>query len=105
MKNLKDFEFSAWRDGDRTACMIYAKVPGSKLNSISFYMDQDEFERFCTGSASITDISHSLRSFGDLVTFYDLDFDTASHGVSQVAYVNIKFPLFVRKVLLRWAQK
>lgn len=105
MKNLVDFEFSAWRDGERRACMIYAKMPNSKLGRISFYMSQDEFEQFCTGSCSINDIGHNLRSMGDMATFYDLNFETSLHGVMNVPYINLHFPIFVRKILRMWAQK
>ena len=105
MKNLTDFAFSAWRDGDRAACCIHAKLPGSQLKYISFYMSKDEFGQFVSGFCSINDIGHNLRSFSDTVTFYDLNFDTAVHGVAQVNYANINFPLFVRKILKRWADK
>lgn len=105
MKNLDMFEFSAWVDGDRRACFIHTEIPGSALRMISFYMSQAEFEQFCSGYCSLNDIGHNIRSVGDFVTFYDLNFDTAAHGVAQVPYVNLQFPLFVRKILKRWADK
>lgn len=105
MNTLTKFIFSAWKDGDRKACMISAQIPGSKLRYISFYMSQKEFESFVTGTCSLVDGAHNLRSFGDNVMFYDLNFPTDSHGEMTVPYVSVNFPIFCRKILLRWAQK
>ncbi len=106
MKNLTEFRFSAWNDGDRQACYIEASVPEGKLRKIYFYMSRDEFESFASGKVnSFNDISHNLRSIGDNVTFYDLDFPNKNFGELTVPYVNINFPIFVRKILLKWANK
>lgn len=105
MKNLTKFEFSAWRDGDRRACYIRAEFPESKLKMIYFYMDKEEFLQFCRGSCSITDISHNLNSFGNMVRFYDLDFPNSSHGTQAVNFVNLNWPIFSRQILLHWAEE
>lgn len=107
MNKLINFSFSAWRDGNRRACCIEADVPNSKIHRISFYMGADEFRAFCKGTAeSFNDIQHNMRSyFGDHCTFYDMEFLTSEHGVMQVPYVNVSIPRFVRKALLRWAER
>ncbi len=105
MESLKNFKFSAWNDGDRQACYIEADVPSAKLGRIYFYMSRKEFEEFVSGHCSLEDIHHYLRSFGDLATFFDMDVPNKSYGEMTIPYVNVNFPLFVRRILLKWAEK
>lgn len=76
------------------------------LYNISFYMTREEFTAIVEGrSESVTDITHNLRAVGELWTFYDLDFSTKNAGLMRVPFVNVSFPEFCQRVILKAARQ
>lgn len=108
MNSLKSMRMDIYADGDREMCTIEARMPeGSPgLRYISFYMTRKEFTEIVMGrSNSATDIGHNLRAYGDVWTFYDLDFPSKAEGVMQVPYVNLQIPKQAQLILLKAAQR
>lgn len=74
---------------------------------ISFYMLREEFEGIVTGNSfagSMNDGNHNIRVMGEVWTYYNMEFQRANAGVMKVPYVNLSFPYFCQKTILRAAR-
>ena len=114
MNTLKDFSITIYSDNDsynRVRDMISFDIkcnetdePG--LKSMWFFFSREEFESLVNGkSNSAIDGYHSLRAFGDLWTFYDMEWPRESKGVMKVPYFSIAFPQFIQELILKAAKR
>jgi hypothetical protein len=72
------------------------------IRYLSFYFTHEEFSGVLVGRLSgCSDCSHNLRRFGELYTFYDMEFSRHVRGVMHVPFVNVSIPRYVAKILDR----
>lgn len=97
-----------YSDGTREMCTVEAQMQegSAGLRYISFYFTRQEFTDIVMGrSSSACDIGHNLRAFGDMWTFFDLDFPSKAEGVMQVPYVNLMVPKQAQLIMLKAAKR
>ena len=88
----------AWDEG-RYGCNT------AGIRYLSFYFTHEEFTGLLTGKLSgCNDCSHNVRAFGELLTFYDLEFSRETRGRVTVPFVNLHIPHYVGKFLVRAVQ-
>lgn len=73
---------------------------------IWFVILNKELDDFTTPTLGITmhDIGHHMHICGDTCTFYDFSIPSKATGTMEIPYVSVNIPLFVRKVLTRYAR-
>ena len=107
MNLLNNLRLEFWKSRSSNMVTIRADCPSdSKISYICFVMMEAEFTAFATKSMmECRDGYHHLKSEGDIVTFYNWEYDTReNYGVLQVPYIKVEIPMFVRRLWLKIAK-
>lgn len=110
MNTVDNLYFEVWSTpnyNDSKMISMHAELPeDSDLRCISFFFTKDDFEKFVKSDwDTIVDITHRCYVCGDLAVFYDFDVPRVSYGKMELPYYSMNFPQFVRRVILRAANK
>jgi len=107
MLHFKSMAFKIFKreDGEGVAILEMrdpiVKVDGA-LDYVSFYFTHKELvSLFNRDRDIVTDLAHTCRSYGEILTFYDMPLEASPNGHCNVPYVNVAIPRYVQRVLLR----
>lgn len=109
MKNLSNVRMTAYVSGKEKFFRFQASLPERHgcMRSIYFVMLEDELKRWTRGGFDLTisDGFHKLQCHGDTCVFYDLEFPNEDQGVANIRYARVSIPTYVRKLMLRVANR
>ena len=91
MKTIKNVRFECWKrsekeGGQPMVCLTAEAIDDEpSFHYITFYFEGDEFRGFCQQyNGTWPDIAHRVDTWGDMVTFYDIDVPRATSGTMAV---------------------
>lgn len=103
---IKNFRISFKNDPEIRIHMQGDFPEESKLKRLSYFMSLSEFENFAAGGYSGSDCNMRMETLGHRVSCYYMDlYQSQAFGTMEVPFVHLDFPVFARKILLKYLKK